>query len=100
MPYYVYILYSPSADAFYKGQTDDIRQRLQRHNKGYEKATARYAPWQLLWFTEKQSRTDALTLETKLKNLSRQRTLLFMLKYHEAIAGPDELFLIKQLSGC
>jgi putative endonuclease len=100
MSYYVYILYSSTADTFYKGQTEDIKNRLQQHNSGFEIATARYVPWQLIWYTEKQNRSEALLLETKLKNLSRERTLKFMLKYNAGIAGPDELFLIKQLSGC
>ncbi|MGC9472074.1 MAG: GIY-YIG nuclease family protein [Bacteroidales bacterium] len=44
MGYCVYILYSPSADSFYKGQTADLKDRICRHNYGYEKATLHGRP--------------------------------------------------------
>ena len=81
MSYFVYIIYSEKFDTFYKGQTKDIKLRLERHNKGSEKSTARYKPWVLMWVTEKETRKDAMVLEKKLKNLSRERLLSFMKKY-------------------
>ncbi len=100
MSHHVYILYSPSIDSFYKGQTSNVSKRLIRHNGGIEKFTKAGKPWILIWSTEKSIRGDALILERKLKNLSRKRTIEFILKYSEGISSPDELFLIKQLSGC
>ena len=98
--FYTYILYSKSTDAFYKGSTQDIKERLKRHNNKMEKATQYGAPWILLWSVEKQTKGEAQILEYKLKNLSRIRTCEFMMKYNEGIGSPDELLLIKQLSGC
>ena len=87
-------------DAFYKGQTSDLTDRLNRHNSGYEKATKPGTPWVMIWFTQKDSRSEALKLESKLKNLSRVRLVQFMLKYQDGVASPDELLLLKQLAGC
>jgi len=98
--YYTYILYSHSTKLFYKGSTNNLSERLHRHNSGYEKATKNGAPWILLWHAEKANRSEAQLLEFKLKNLSQVRTFEFMLKYNDGIGGPDELLLIKQLSGC
>ena len=81
MSYYVYILYSESTDSYYKGQTSDIEDRLRRHNSGYEKATSNGIPWKLVWSTAKETRGEALQLERKLKNLSRERTIQFIKKY-------------------
>ena len=69
MPFYVYILYSEIHDRFYIGQTDDIEQRVVRHNRGYEKATSSYVPWIVKCVIEKSSRSEAVLLERKLKNL-------------------------------
>ncbi len=55
MKYFVYILYSEAFDTYYKGQTNNVHERVQRHNSGREKATARYRPWILLWITEKKA---------------------------------------------
>lgn len=98
--FYTYILYSKSTDSFYKGSTQDIQERLRKHNGKFEKATQFGAPWILLWYIGKPTKSEAQVLEYKLKNLSRKRTCDFMLKYNEGVGGPDELLLIKQLSGC
>ncbi len=74
--------------------------RLKRHNGGIEKWTSKGVPWKLLWKGIKENRSSALLLEKKLKNLSQARTIDFMLKYREGVAGPDELKLLLQLSGC
>jgi putative endonuclease len=81
MKYFVYILYSEAFDTYYKGQTYNVHERVQRHNSGREKATARYRPWKLVWYTEKKSRSEALVLERKIKNLSKERTKAFIGKY-------------------
>ena len=83
MKYFVYILYSEAFDTYYKGQTYNVLERVHRHNSGREKATARYRPWKLVWFTEKKSRSEALVLERKIKNLSKERTKTFISKYAE-----------------
>jgi len=85
MEYFVYILYSDSLKRFYIGQTNDVRQRFKRHNSGTEKYTSKGVPWELVWFTSKESRSDAMILEKKLKNLKQLRLLRFMQKYADEI---------------
>ena len=91
--FYTYILYSKSTDTFYKGSTQDIWERLRRHNKRMEKSTQLGAPWVLIWSVEKQTKGEAQILEYKLKNLSRKRTCEFILKYNEGIGGLTNCFL-------
>ena len=81
MAYWVYILYSERCDRYYIGQTSDFAERLARHNAGKEKATAPFAPWIIFWKARKSSRSEAMILEKKLKNLSRDRLKRFMEKY-------------------
>jgi putative endonuclease len=79
--YQVYIQYSQNFDTYYIGQTQDVIERLERHNKGYEQSTSRYKPWKLVLTISKSSRNEALKLEKKLKNLSRSRLEQFIIKY-------------------
>ncbi len=88
--YYVYIPFSPKLNAFYKGQTNNLQQRLIRHNQGNEKFTRTGRPWTLVWATTKETRSEALKLERKLKNLSQKKTIEFIKKY-PPVAGPDGL---------
>ncbi|MBL0052513.1 MAG: GIY-YIG nuclease family protein [Bacteroidetes bacterium] len=68
MRFFNYILYlEKSHDQFYIGQTNNIEQRLQQHNSGYEKSTAPYRPYEMVWFKEQESRSAAIILERKLK---------------------------------
>ena len=93
--FYCYILYSPSTDVFYKGQTADIRQRVLRHNAGFEKSTSSGRPWKMLWYTSKSTRSEAIVLESKLKNLSRKKLIQFMLKYDEGIVDGEMDTIVK-----
>jgi len=81
MSYHVYILYSSSTDSYYKGQTANLEERLERHNNRRESSTQHGVPWKLVWETRKATRSEALKLERKLKNLSRERTIQFIKKY-------------------
>ena len=90
MSYTVYILRSVNFDRYYIGQTADISDRLQRHNNGREKYTSPYLPWYLIWSAEVESRSEAMILERKLKNLSRARLKLFIEKYSKGKAGADD----------
>lgn len=81
MPYHVYILYSAGHDRYYIGQTDDIANRLHRHNSGYERATKPFTPWVLRCAIAKPTRGEAMILEKKLKNLNREKLLAFIGKY-------------------
>ena len=100
MNYSVYILYSESLNVFYKGQTNDLSDRINRHNKGQEKATQYGVPWKLVWSATRSTRSSAIILERKLKNLSRKRLIDFILKYHEGVEGPDDPDRIVGMSGC
>ena len=100
MEYTVYIIYSEILDSFYVGQTNDLNDRLLRHNSGREKYTRLGMPWILIWSTIKPNRNEALQLERKLKNIGTKRKIEFMIKYQEDIAGPDASLLLQQWSRC
>jgi putative endonuclease len=46
-PYFLYVLWSPSARRFYIGISEDPEQRLIRRNSGLSFWTARHCPWSL-----------------------------------------------------
>ncbi|MBS1489559.1 MAG: GIY-YIG nuclease family protein [Bacteroidetes bacterium] len=81
MLHYVYILQSQINFSFYKGATQDLAKRMTEHNLGQSPFTKKFKPWNLVWFTLKNSKTEAAQLEIKLKNLSVQRTIAFIKKY-------------------
>lgn len=79
--YTVYINYSEKFDKYYIGQTENIESRLLLHNSGLVKSTSPYIPWVNVLLIEKSSRSEAMLLEKKLKNLNRVRLIAFIEKY-------------------
>lgn len=69
--FYVYILQSQKfLDRFYTGITDNLRDRLRRHNAGEVPHTAKYRPWSVktaVAFTDQQ---QAREFERYLKTAS------------------------------
>ncbi len=66
--YYVYILFSPSANIFYTGSTNNLERRISQHNAGYSKSTKRGIPWKLCYFEEYCDRSSAMKREAEIKS--------------------------------
>jgi putative endonuclease len=73
--YWVYILYSDSIGRFYVGSTNDIKERLERHNSGQGVYTKRGVPWRLVTSFEFLTRSEAVRLEKKIKKRGIERYL-------------------------
>ena len=79
----VYILKSINHNRFYIGQTHDLICRIKLHNNKKVKSTAPYCPWTLIGFIEKDTRSESIILERKLKNLNRKGLIQFINKYFQ-----------------
>lgn len=75
MTYTVYILFSPSIGKYYVGQTQDIDERLTRHNSGRVTSTSRGVPWILIKTLQVETRSLAVKLETRIKKRGIARFL-------------------------
>ena len=64
--YQVYVLQNREGRR-YIGLSDNIAHRLDQHNLGVSKWTAKFRPWKLAWTSEQMSLTDARKLENRLK---------------------------------
>ncbi len=68
---YVYILNSEShSQRFYVGLTDDLRDRLRRHNAGELPHTAKFRPWRIKTAVAFTDRGRAAAFECYLKTAS------------------------------
>ena len=68
MPYYLYIIQSESDGSFYVGSTQDLSERLERHNQGRSKYTKQKRPWKLVYHEEYADRSASLKRESQIKN--------------------------------
>jgi len=77
--YYVYILQSEVDGTLYTGQTNNLTDRLKRHNQGLIKATKAKRPYRLGYYEIYGSRSEAMFREWQLKkqyNTQRKKKLI------------------------
>ena len=73
--YYTYIIKSTSSDAYYIGQTNNLQDRIDRHNQNRNKYTKGKGPWKLEYSKSFNSRAEAVRLEMKLKSFKNKQYL-------------------------
>ena len=67
--FYVYILQSiNSPDKFYIGYTDDLKKRLNDHNKGFSIHTNKFKPWKIKNYFAFDDKDKAEKFEIYLKS--------------------------------
>ena len=78
--YYIYILFSQSANKYYVGQTDNIDKRLSEHNSFHKGFTSQANDWILKYFEEFSSRKDALKREKQIKAWKNRKLIEKLIK--------------------
>lgn len=67
--HYVYIIRSIADQSrIYVGQTDDLQKRLCNHNSGTTDHTAKYKPWEVIFYCAFNDKVKAVEFETFLKS--------------------------------
>jgi putative endonuclease len=69
--WYVYIIRSAtSPEHDYVGATANLRQRVADHNAGKSTHTAKFVPWELIWYSAFPDKYKAVEFEKYLKSHS------------------------------
>ncbi len=89
--FYVYILYSPSSNKYYVGQTADMEIRLSFHNEiGKDSYTSKHRPWTLRKTIEFESRRLALAAEKYIKKRKSRKYIEELIKYESIVIALKE----------
>ena len=75
MKFFVYILHSSTTGKYYCGQTNNLEDRIRRHNNGESKYTRTGVPWDLIKVILCSSRSESVQLESKIKKRGIKRYL-------------------------
>jgi putative endonuclease len=67
MSFYLYILYSVYLDQYYVGHTDNLEDRLFRHNNSGSKSTKKTNDWELKYQEPYPTRSAAMKREAEIK---------------------------------
>ena len=74
--HFVYILYSPSLDRFYVGESAHPDERLEHHLAGQQRFTRRAADWIMVFRQQTASRNDALVIEQRIKRSKSRKSVV------------------------
>lgn len=86
--YYVYVLLSLKDNRFYTGYTENLRNRLEMHSKGFVSITKNRRPLKLIYYEACLAQKDVLKREKYLKTTWGKRYLKNRLKsYLESQKG-------------
>ena len=66
--YYTYILKSQRNGRYYIGSTDNLDERLKRHNAGRNKSTKAGIPWKLIYSEMFATKQEAYRREMQIKS--------------------------------
>ena len=75
MFFYVYIIYSAQKDKFYIGQTNNLKQRVERHTQGRVLSTKYGKPWKLVYNKKFETRSKAMEFEHYLKSKKSKNSI-------------------------
>ena len=81
--HYVYIIYSPSKDSFYIGETMDIDNRIKEHNSDLHihSFTRRANDWEIYYILECTSKIQAQKIEKHIKRMRNRKYFENIKKY-------------------
>ena len=78
--YYIYVLYNSDKSFIYIGYSENLKERVVKHNSGEVKSTKAYLPLTLIFYEAYPSKNDAKRRETYLKSNKGRTTLMTMLR--------------------
>ncbi|MDD2646577.1 MAG: GIY-YIG nuclease family protein [Patescibacteria group bacterium] len=82
--FFTYVLRSLKDDYAYVGYTDNLKKRLEEHQKGKSFATRLRRPFKLIYFEACLNEQDAKQREKYLKTTNGRRFLIKRLKHYRA----------------
>jgi putative endonuclease len=80
MQYFVYILHSEKLDRYYIGYTNDLEDRIKKHNHIHKGFTAAGQPWILVYSEVFSSKAEAMQRETQIKSWKNRERIESLIK--------------------
>lgn len=83
--FFVYILKSPNTGKYYIGCTNNIENRLNKHNKGIVRSTKAYKPWKIVYKEKFNTLSKARKRENQIKSWKSKKSVERLIKKFGAI---------------
>jgi putative endonuclease len=75
MPFYAYILFSPSRNKFYVGSTENMDDRLKKHHTNHKGFTGHALDWVVVYTEPFQTKQEACSRERQIKSWKSRKLI-------------------------
>ena len=75
MNYYFYIIYSKSLDKFYIGHSNNLEERIKKHNSNHKGFTGKANDWQIIYSEKHPTKEQAYARERQVKNWKNRKRI-------------------------
>ena len=79
MKYYCYILYSKKSDKFYIGYSENLKERLLKHNSKHKGFTGNTSDWKIVYFEEFGTKQEAYFRERQIKQKKSRKFIEYLI---------------------
>lgn len=73
--FWIYIIESEKTNEYYIGYTENLAERLRRHNANRERATRGKGPWNTFYTEEYSSEAEAIGRERQIKRWKSRKAI-------------------------
>ena len=80
MSFVVYIIYSPSLDQYYIGHSENMTDRLFRHNNSGSKSTKKAIDWKLVYSEVFKTKSEAAQRELEIKKKKSRKYIDWLVR--------------------
>ena len=78
--FYFYILYSANIDRYYIGHTNNLSERIRKHNSKHKGFTGQTDDWVLVYLEEYETKSQAYQRERQVKNLKSKKAIVALIE--------------------
>ena len=82
MHFFIYILYSQTIDQYYVGYSEDLENRIFRHNNSGSKSTKKSNDWKLIYTESFDSKSEAVKRELEIKKKKSRKYIEWLIAQH------------------
>ena len=78
--FYLYILQSEKDNSFYIGYSQNVEQRLEKHNSSKSGYTSTKKPWKIVYTETFETKTEAIKRESEIKRMKSRKYILDLIE--------------------
>ncbi len=80
MNYFTYIIQSIYKKSYYIGYTHNLASRIDKHNSGSTKSTKSRIPWELVYFEQFETKSEAIKRELEIKSKKSRKYIELLIE--------------------